>query len=146
MLPHFGCRFPDQGAGGYWRFGLNGVDVARRRREGQRPPDECGGCGVASRCMSFCACANFAETGSIGVPGGSTAAVMMIVLQYHGVVLGPRLFVENPTLAYGVFVAIVIARPSIEPLYALVASSLVAMVFAYLGMRFAAFRKLGGPQ
>lgn len=46
---------------------------------------------------------------AIGVPGGSTAAVMMIVLQYHGVVLGPRLFVENPTLAYGVFVAMVVA-------------------------------------
>ncbi len=46
---------------------------------------------------------------AIGVPGGSTAAVMMIVLQYHGVVLGPRLFVESPTLAYGVFVAMVVA-------------------------------------
>lgn len=40
---------------------------------------------------------------TIGVPGGSTAAVMMIVLQYHGVTLGPRLFTDNPTLAYGVF-------------------------------------------
>ena len=46
---------------------------------------------------------------------------------------------------YGIFVLIVLLRPSIEPLYALFASSLVAMVFAYLGMRFAAFRKLGGP-
>lgn len=45
---------------------------------------------------------------------------------------------------YGVFVAIVLLRPAIEPLYALIASSLVATVFAYLGMRFAAFRKLGG--
>ncbi len=46
---------------------------------------------------------------AIGVPGGSTAAVMMIVLQYHGVVLGPRLFVESPTLAYGVFVAMAVS-------------------------------------
>ena len=46
---------------------------------------------------------------AIGVPGGSTAAVMMIVLQYHGVVLGPRLFIENPQLAYGVFVSMVVA-------------------------------------
>jgi putative tricarboxylic transport membrane protein len=46
---------------------------------------------------------------AIGVPGGSTAAVMMIVLQYHGVVLGPRLFIESPRLAYGVFVAMVVA-------------------------------------
>jgi putative tricarboxylic transport membrane protein len=46
---------------------------------------------------------------AIGVPGGSTAAVMMIVLQYHGIVLGPRLFLQNPGLAYGVFVAMVVA-------------------------------------
>ena len=45
---------------------------------------------------------------------------------------------------YGVFVLIVLAWPATLPLYALVASSLVAMVFAYLGMRFAAFRRLGG--
>jgi putative tricarboxylic transport membrane protein len=46
---------------------------------------------------------------AIGVPGGSTAAVMMIVLQYHGVVLGPRLFTDSPQLAFGVFVAMVVA-------------------------------------
>ena len=41
---------------------------------------------------------------------------------------------------YGLFVAIILARPATAPLVALVASSLVATVFAYLGMRFAAFR------
>jgi putative flippase GtrA len=45
---------------------------------------------------------------------------------------------------YGVFAAIILARPGIEPLFALVLSSLVAMVFSYLGMRFAAFRQHGG--
>ncbi|GEO38010.1 putative tricarboxylic transport membrane protein [Skermanella aerolata] len=40
---------------------------------------------------------------AIGVPGGSTAAVMMVVLQYHGIVLGPRLFIESPDIAYGIF-------------------------------------------
>src|SRR5262245_36915810 len=44
---------------------------------------------------------------------------------------------------YGVFVVIVVLWPRIEPLYALVLSSLFAMLFAYLGMRFAAFRQLG---
>jgi putative flippase GtrA len=44
---------------------------------------------------------------------------------------------------YGFFVAIVLLKPNIEPLYALIGSSLAAMVFAYLGMRFAAFRQLG---
>jgi putative tricarboxylic transport membrane protein len=46
---------------------------------------------------------------ALGVPGGSTAAVMMIVLQYHGMVLGPRLFTENAQLAYGVFVSMAVA-------------------------------------
>jgi len=48
---------------------------------------------------------------------------------------------------YGLFVVIVLAYPAIEPLVALVVSSAVAMVFAYLGLRFAAFRQRGsGPR
>ena len=46
---------------------------------------------------------------AIGVPGGATAAIMMIVLQYHGVNLGPRLFIDRPELAYGVFIAMFVA-------------------------------------
>jgi putative tricarboxylic transport membrane protein len=46
---------------------------------------------------------------ALGVPGGSTAAVMMIVLQYQGMVMGPRLFTSNPGLAYGVFVSMAVA-------------------------------------
>jgi len=46
---------------------------------------------------------------ALGIPGGSTAAVMLIVLQYHGVPLGPRLFIESPNLAYGVFMSMVVA-------------------------------------
>jgi len=46
---------------------------------------------------------------ALGVPGGSTAAVMMIVLQYHGMVMGPRLFASNPNVAYGVFVSMAVA-------------------------------------
>ena len=46
---------------------------------------------------------------ALGVPGGSTAAVMMIVLQYHGMVMGPRLFSTNPEVAYGVFVSMAVA-------------------------------------
>jgi putative flippase GtrA len=42
---------------------------------------------------------------------------------------------------YGVFVLALLAYPDIEPLAALVVSSIAAMGFAYLGMRFAAFRR-----
>ena len=41
---------------------------------------------------------------------------------------------------YGVFVLVLLARPKAEPLAALLLSSLAAMLFAYLGMRYAAFR------
>jgi putative tricarboxylic transport membrane protein len=41
----------------------------------------------------------------LGIPGGATAAIMMVVLQYQGVNTGPRLFLDNPTLGYGVFMA-----------------------------------------
>jgi putative tricarboxylic transport membrane protein len=40
---------------------------------------------------------------ALGIPGGTTGAIMMIVLTYHGLVLGPRLFIERPQIAYGVF-------------------------------------------
>jgi putative tricarboxylic transport membrane protein len=46
---------------------------------------------------------------ALGVPGGTTSAVMMIVLQYHGMVMGPQLFTTSPALAYGVFVSMAVA-------------------------------------
>ena len=45
-------------------------------------------------------------------------------------------------LNYGLFVAILLARPGTEPLLALAVSAGAAMAFAYLGMRFAAFEKV----
>lgn len=53
---------------------------------------------------------------AIGVPGGSTAAIMMVVLQYHGVTLGPRLFIDQPELAYGIFTASFITYLMMIPL------------------------------
>jgi putative flippase GtrA len=44
---------------------------------------------------------------------------------------------------YALFVAILLVRSETAPLVALVISSVAAMVFAYLGMRFAAFRQGG---
>jgi putative flippase GtrA len=48
-------------------------------------------------------------------------------------------------LNYAIFVAIVLLWPAVEPLVAVFVSSLVAMVFAYLGMRYGAFRQPGTP-
>jgi putative tricarboxylic transport membrane protein len=44
----------------------------------------------------------------IGIPGGATAAIMLVVLQYHGITMGPDLFMEDPRLAYGPFTAMAV--------------------------------------
>jgi len=41
----------------------------------------------------------------LGIPGGATAAIMLVVMQYQGVNVGPRLFLEQPELGYGIFMA-----------------------------------------
>lgn len=53
---------------------------------------------------------------AIGVPGGSTAAIMMVVLQYQGIILGPRLFIDQPELAYGIFTAMFLTYIFMIPL------------------------------
>ncbi|MEJ1156894.1 tripartite tricarboxylate transporter permease [Prosthecomicrobium sp. N25] len=40
---------------------------------------------------------------ALGIPGGTTGAIMMIVLTYHGVLLGPRLFIERADLVYSIY-------------------------------------------
>ncbi|HSR55500.1 MAG TPA: tripartite tricarboxylate transporter permease [Alphaproteobacteria bacterium] len=44
----------------------------------------------------------------IGIPGGATAAIMLVVLQYHGVTMGTDLFMQNPELAYLPFAAMAV--------------------------------------
>lgn len=45
---------------------------------------------------------------TLGIPGGGTSAVMLIVLLAHGVPIGPRLFRTAPELAYGVVAAMIV--------------------------------------
>jgi putative tricarboxylic transport membrane protein len=45
---------------------------------------------------------------TLGIPGGSTAAIMLIVIQYHGITLGPRIFIDSPAFPYGVLMAMVV--------------------------------------
>ena len=44
----------------------------------------------------------------LGIPGGATAAIMLVVMQYHGVPLGPSLFRDSPELGIGVFMAMAV--------------------------------------
>ncbi len=47
----------------------------------------------------------------------------------------------SAALNYAVYAAILVLRPVTDPLVALVAASLAAMTFSYLGMRFGVFRR-----
>ena len=44
----------------------------------------------------------------IGIPGGATAAIMLVVMQYHGVSFGPALFREKPEIGYGMFMVMAV--------------------------------------
>jgi len=46
---------------------------------------------------------------TIGIPGGASTAVMLIVMQSHGVPVGPRLFQVNPIMAYSVVIVMLLA-------------------------------------
>lgn len=73
----------------------------------------------------------------------STAPTFAEFIRYAGVAWSAA------ALNYAVFAVIIYTWPSLEPLIALFLSSLVAMVVAYLGMRFTAFQrrpeKIPGP-
>ena len=43
------------------------------------------------------------------IPGGATAAIMMVVLQFHGVSFGPSLFEHQPKVGYGMFMAMAVS-------------------------------------
>jgi putative tricarboxylic transport membrane protein len=45
----------------------------------------------------------------IGIPGGATAAIMLVVMQYHGVSFGPALFRDQPEIGYGMFMVMAVA-------------------------------------
>jgi len=45
----------------------------------------------------------------LGIPGGATAAIMLVVLQYHGVSFGPSLFENQPKVGYGMFMAMAVS-------------------------------------
>ena len=45
----------------------------------------------------------------LGIPGGATAAIMLVVMQFHGVSFGPSLFESQPKIGYGMFMAMAVA-------------------------------------
>ncbi len=60
--------------------------------------------------------ANNAATGGamvptlvLGIPGGATAAIMLVVMQFHGVSFGPSLFENQPKVGYGMFMAMAVS-------------------------------------
>jgi len=45
----------------------------------------------------------------LGIPGGATAAIMLVVMQFHGVSFGPSLFEAQPKVGYGMFMAMAVS-------------------------------------
>lgn len=45
----------------------------------------------------------------LGIPGGATAAIMLVVMQFHGVSFGPSLFRTQPEVGYGMFMAMAVS-------------------------------------
>ncbi len=45
----------------------------------------------------------------LGIPGGATAAIMLVVMQFHGVSFGPSLFERQPEVGYGMFMAMAVS-------------------------------------
>ncbi|AXI41851.1 tripartite tricarboxylate transporter permease [Sulfitobacter sp. SK011] len=45
----------------------------------------------------------------LGIPGGATAAIMLVVMQFHGVSFGPSLFEDQPKVGYGMFMAMAVS-------------------------------------
>src|SRR6056297_4085428 len=45
----------------------------------------------------------------LGIPGGATAAIMLVVMQFHGVSFGPSLFPQERNVGYGMFMAMAVA-------------------------------------
>jgi putative tricarboxylic transport membrane protein len=45
----------------------------------------------------------------LGIPGGATAAIMLVVMQFHGVSFGPSLFESQPKVGYGMFMAMAVS-------------------------------------
>lgn len=53
-------------------------------------------------------CAGLAPALTLGVPGGSTSALLLVALAVHGIRPGPMLFTGQPTLVYGFLVGLLI--------------------------------------
>ena len=48
---------------------------------------------------------------AFGIPGDAVTAVMLGALTIHGIQSGPLFISQNPTLAYGMFAAYIVAHP-----------------------------------
>ena len=52
---------------------------------------------------------------TLGIPGSSTAAVLYGSLLMHGIIPGPRIFIEHGTIVYAVFIGLIIGAILLYP-------------------------------
>jgi putative tricarboxylic transport membrane protein len=56
-----------------------------------------------------CIPTSFIPTLTLGIPGGATAAILLVAVTIHGIRPGPMLFQSSPDLVYGFFAGLMIA-------------------------------------
>jgi putative tricarboxylic transport membrane protein len=56
-----------------------------------------------------CIPTSFIPALTLGIPGGATAAILLVAITIHGIRPGPMLFQSSPELVYGFFAGLMIA-------------------------------------
>lgn len=107
----------------------NFVSYGEARRSA-KDPDSFGkgnpdGVIAAESCDNAAACGTLVPTLTLGIPGSSTAAIMLAALYLHGVQPGPRVMVTHEAEAYSVLIAVVIAGLLLLPMSIILSAPLI---------------------
>lgn len=89
---------------------------------GQGNPD---GVIAAEACDNAACCGTMVPTLTLGIPGSSTAAIMLAALYLHGIQPGPRVMVTHQAEAYAVLIAIVVAGVFLLPIGIVLSAPLI---------------------
>lgn len=66
---------------------------------------------------------------ALGIPGNASSVFVLTALMVHGIKIGPNFITDNPSLAYGLFIAMIIANIIMAPLGILIAKYAARILF-----------------
>jgi putative tricarboxylic transport membrane protein len=105
-------------------YGIAKRSSKRKEKFGTGIPE---GVIASEACDSSVASGTMIPTLTLGIPGSTTAAIMLAALYLHGVRPGPQVMVNQAPEAYAVILTILVASILILPLGSLLASPLIAL-------------------